>query len=38
MNAFAAAVDGSRRVNRALLVLVGVWALTFLVSLPLALR
>jgi len=35
MNAFAAWRDGARRVNRAPALLVGVWALTLLVSLPL---
>lgn len=34
---FRAAVDGMRRVNRAPAVLIGVWVLTVLVSLPLAL-
>ena len=37
MSAFAAWRDGIRRVNRAPAILVGVWALTLLVSLPLAL-
>jgi hypothetical protein len=35
--AVTAAIDGMRRVNRAPAVLMGVWALTLLVSLPLAL-
>jgi len=37
MPPLSAAIEGARRVNRAPLVLVGVWTLTFLVSLPLAL-
>ena len=37
MNAFAAWVEGIRRVNRAPAILIGVWALTLLVSLPLTL-
>src|SRR6266566_2307650 len=37
MTPLSAAIGGARRVNRAPLVLVGVWTLTFLVSLPLAL-
>ena len=36
MSALSAATDGVRRVNRAPAILVGVWALTLLVSLPLA--
>ena len=36
MSAFSAAMDGIRRVNRAPAILIGVWALTLLVSLPLA--
>jgi hypothetical protein len=34
---FRAAIEGMRRVNRAPAILIGVWALTLLVSLPLAL-
>ena len=37
MSLLAAWLDGIRRVNRAPAILVGVWALTLLVSLPLAL-
>jgi hypothetical protein len=37
MSAFAAWLDGIRRVNRAPAIVIGVWALTLLVSLPLAL-
>ena len=37
MSPFAAWGDGARRVNRAPAILIGVWALTLLVSLPLAL-
>jgi hypothetical protein len=37
MNSFAALREGVSRVNRAPLILAGVWALTFFVSLPLAL-
>ena len=37
MSSIAALLDGARRVNRAPLVIVGAWTLTFLVSLPLAL-
>jgi len=37
LNVFAAWIDGVRRVGRAPLVLLGVWALTLLVSLPLTL-
>jgi hypothetical protein len=37
MSPLSAAIEGARRVNRAPLVLAGVWTLTFLVSLPLAL-
>jgi len=36
MTAFAAWLDGVRRVNRAPAIIIGVWALTMLVSLPLA--
>jgi hypothetical protein len=36
MSAFAAWLDGIRRVNRAPAVLIGVWALTLLVSVPMA--
>jgi hypothetical protein len=36
MSALAAWIDGARRVNRAPAILVGVWALTLLVSVPLA--
>jgi hypothetical protein len=37
MSAFAAWLDGVRRVNRAPAIVIGVWALTLLVSVPLAL-
>ena len=37
MSPLAAWIDGARRVNRAPAILIGVWALTLLVSLPLAL-
>ena len=37
MSPFAAWIDGARRVNRAPAILIGVWALTLLVSVPLAL-
>ena len=38
MSPLAAWLDGARRVNRAPAILIGVWALTLLVSVPLALR